>query len=116
MTASATTAPTPESIELLQPNRIQDRLEEWREKHPRAKEYRVTNELNAAEILILGAATLKCAYDICNDPDQVKVLKTYAEEYRAACFQGKALRLISSMTAENQLEIIGLKIRAGYNH
>ena len=89
---------------------ILERLEDYAEEHPEATEYRISSELEAEQILLAMAATIKhTSSSIRNKMDKSLYLEI-ANKYRVAVIGGKALETFRAMTEEDQLELYGLKL------
>lgn len=112
MVDSAINASRNESIE-ADGLSIIERIEQFAEENPKAKQYWIDSELEAAEILVAMAASLKLLLnDENNDEEGRKTLNHYASEYRRNVAQGKALQYFRSLSDRDALEIYGLRILA----
>lgn len=116
MTDSATNAKVNGSRpqkSLADPARTIERLELYSEEHPDCKDYWVDTEIEAAGILLSMAASLKQMEDAVNHDDEgIKTLRKYANDYRQAVAQGKALNYFRTISDDDALTIFGMRIRA----
>ena len=95
------------------PAEILARLEEHKERYPTCEEYWILDELEASYLLLAMAATLKVLVkDVKYDKIGSETLRQYARDYRKTVKQGKALYYLANLSAENQLSVYGMRIRA----
>ena len=91
---------------------ILERIEQYAEDHPDATEYIIHDELEAEQLLLAMAATIKLtAKSVRNAMDKTLYLEI-ANKYRKAVIQQKALETFRAMTEDDQLELHGLKLLA----
>ena len=89
---------------------ILDKLQRLANEDPTLEAYHITTEIEAQELLLAMAAMLKVmAKDVKVEIDR-RVLKDYANQYRAATIQGKAMEYLRELDADDELELFGLKI------
>lgn len=115
MTDSATGASPGDSMPPgnTTPSNILERLEQFKEDNPTAMEYWIETEIEAAQLLIAMAASLKTlASDIKNDPAGVETFQNYARLYRRTVAQGKAINYLRNLTDTDSIAICGMRIRA----
>jgi len=110
MADSVTSASQPQSSEPATSGHILARMEEYSEEHPEATSYLISTELEAEELLLAIAATLKhLMRDVKHRDDQAQI-KKIGQQYRLAVVQNRALDYIRGLTGDDELEIYGLKI------
>ncbi len=105
--------PAPSGVRLP----IHERMMNYRNAHPDHEWYAITNELEAAEMLLVIAASLKATgYNLGNVADTAAV-KDSARRYRRAAANGMAMAVLKEISPDHSpLEFYGLKIAAGVLH
>lgn len=89
-----------------------ERLAQYAEEHPEKNEYRITSELEAAEILTMLAATLKLGAKQTRDREYAKKLRDFSHVYKLQVKRGNALEYIRQLSEEEELVIYGMKLTA----
>ena len=89
---------------------IADRMSAWAKDHPDAEEYSITTENEAAELLvaIVAAAEMQLAGQKKNATYHEQM--RYLAEMQQAATQGDALDYIRTLTMEQELQFVGLRI------
>lgn len=92
---------------------ILNRIEEWALENPDETDYWIESELEAEQILLTMAAVIK--QSIKTTPTLTshdkEMMRKIANEYRHAVQHGRASQLFRDMTEEDQLELVGLRLR-----
>lgn len=110
--AEPSTPSAPSKSSTSSSGHVLQRIEAFKAEHPEATEYLITTELEAEQVLLAIAATLKCILDDVHDRDSKAEIKKIGQQYRLAVVQGRALDFIREIAAadETALEIHGVRI------
>ncbi len=91
---------------------LTSRIAAWARDHPEASQYCLGDELEARELCLVIAATMKETVRGCSDmtSDERQTVKRIGQELRKAAAQGAAMDYIRALNQRDQLEFIGLEI------
>lgn len=91
---------------------VLERIEQYSVDQPEATEFYIYDELEAQQILLAMAAMIhETVGDVKHEMDREQY-KEIARKYRKAVIDEKAMELFREMTEEDQLVILGLKLKA----
>jgi methylase of polypeptide subunit release factors len=90
---------------------IIQRMAEYAQEHPEATEYSIVDEAEAQALLLAIAEQVRVMLDVGGFRGTKRhALQTVNHAYRRAVQEGCALKYIAGLTAEEELEVFGLKI------
>lgn len=89
-----------------------ERISAWARDHPEASNYCLGDELEARQLLLVIAATMKETTRGCSDltSDEKRTLKRIRTDMCRAAAQGMAMDYIRALNKTDQLEFLGLEI------
>lgn len=91
-------------------NHILNRLEQYAEENPEKREYRITSELEAEQLLLAMAAILRSQARGMDDLKDARVLTQYAHIYKQKVQRNMAMEYIRELGEEESLYLFGLKL------
>ncbi len=89
-----------------------ERISAWARDHPEANKYCLGDELEARQLLLVIAATMKQTARGCSDlsSDERQTLKRIGQDMRKAAAQAMAMDYVRALNMTDQLEFLGLEI------
>ena len=97
------------SSEVVPGGSVIARIKDYRDEHPEATAYTVTEESAAGELLLMLADQLRASLDGRPKHERKEVIRI-ERLYRRARAEGRALHYLATLTDDEELVIFGLKL------